>query len=270
MSNMLVGIEEVLVRLRDRGPLPTADIARLFGLNPVDARLLMLHAHVRGQVRRNDWGEWTITERGREAIAAIASQRAEDSRRMARGLEALRTLGRGMGWQRGAVLVACAASSAVVAAVAGAFAGTASQPTASSTYRYADQRVAGRNGPKHARSAKHSRRLVAISERRSVNRVVIASLHGHRFLRQGARTPLFEAYAARSSSIAGKASAARTGVRMEAVRSSGAKGRSSCTSAGRGRSSKSHCSSSTGSGSGSGAGAGKRAGAAGSSGAPAR
>ncbi len=67
--SVLVGIEEVLVRLKDRGPQSTNAVAQAFGLKPLDARILLLDAHLHGLVIRNDWGEWAISSRGREALA---------------------------------------------------------------------------------------------------------------------------------------------------------------------------------------------------------
>jgi hypothetical protein len=120
MSRMLVGLDEVLARLKDRGPLPIDAVAREFGLNPLDARILLLDAHLHGLVIRNDWGEWALSARGREAVLEgenelIAESQPVHDRRLwaARELASYRRRG-----SRRAVLVgACVAVCALVAAV---------------------------------------------------------------------------------------------------------------------------------------------------------
>ena len=109
---MLVGIEEVLVRLRDKGPQPTSAIAHDFGLNPLDARILLLDAHLHGLVVRNDWGEWAISARGRDALTTVVDEQLASHRRVhANGRPAQQS--GAQSWRRGprrAVLVSAAAA----------------------------------------------------------------------------------------------------------------------------------------------------------------
>lgn len=103
MTRMLVGLDEVLVRLKERGPLPTREIAHQFGLNSLDARILMLDAHLHGLVIRNDWDEWALSARGREAVNEREARPAPMDEAPA--------------WRRGPRRVALAAACAVVCAL---------------------------------------------------------------------------------------------------------------------------------------------------------
>ncbi len=128
MPRMLVGLEEVLARLRDQGPLPTSTISSEFKLNPLDARILMLHAHVSGLVVRNDWGEWAITDEGLEAIGFGTTQPSQDHPR-------IRKAGWRISWQRGALVAVCAAACLAVAVAVGGFGSSSSRPTEPSRSR---------------------------------------------------------------------------------------------------------------------------------------
>lgn len=128
MTGMLVGLDEVLAKLGEHGPLSTAEIAGEFGLNPLDARILMLHAHVHSLVRRTDWGEWAITAHGREAVAVSAGERVLSAPRE------LAHRGRGggwhYGWQGAMVVAACVIACAVIAGVPGRFGASAGRTAA--------------------------------------------------------------------------------------------------------------------------------------------
>jgi hypothetical protein len=156
MTSILVGLEDVLATLDGGAPLSTTQIAREFGLNPLDARILMLHAHVHGLVRRTDCGEWAITHEGRAAVSVSSGELPPPGRRLGtpvrtgtrglrRPLAGLRLSGLGWlhGWQGGMVVVACVVACAVVAGIPGRFGGSAVQSVASAPYQQAGASVSG-------------------------------------------------------------------------------------------------------------------------------
>ena len=69
MSNRLVAIDDVLRVLAEAGPLSDERLSRELGLQRLEARLIVLHAHWHGLVRTTDSGEWAITERGLEELS---------------------------------------------------------------------------------------------------------------------------------------------------------------------------------------------------------
>lgn len=164
---MLVGLEEVLIKLRDKGPQPTHDIAYQFELNALDARMLMLHAHVSGLVNRNDWGEWAITERGRESISPGATAEAHR-------LGPRRPWWR-PGWQAGAILATGAAACALVAGLAGGIGSSTGAQTAASSYAQTRSAVGGHRH-KRVHAGRHKGQVTLTLERRYDRRVLISKV----------------------------------------------------------------------------------------------
>ncbi len=193
MSRMLIGLEEVLAKLKDGGPLPTSAIAREFGLNSLDARALMLQAHLHGLVASNDWGEWRITERGREALATST----------------VRPLGHRA--RRGALVAASMLVCAVVVAAALSFGNAARRPTGASPYR----QVAGLEvGHHHA--ARHGTYAAVTSGHRLERGVVSrgeARLPAEASSLPKSRRPILEAQR-RQGIAAGSVGATEAGVRL--------------------------------------------------------
>jgi hypothetical protein len=68
MSDRLVELDEILVVVRDRGPVSSRAVARTLKLLELDARLALLRAGVLGLTRRDDRGQWSLTTRGRESL----------------------------------------------------------------------------------------------------------------------------------------------------------------------------------------------------------
>jgi hypothetical protein len=68
MSDRLVGLDEILVVVRDRGPLSSHAVARTLQLYELDARLALLRAAGLGLTRRDERGDWSLTTRGRESL----------------------------------------------------------------------------------------------------------------------------------------------------------------------------------------------------------
>jgi hypothetical protein len=68
-SHRLVAVEDVLRLLDEAEPLSSDAIARRLELGRLEARMVLLQAHWHGLVHASRRGEWTISERGRQALA---------------------------------------------------------------------------------------------------------------------------------------------------------------------------------------------------------
>jgi hypothetical protein len=68
MSNRLIEQDEILVVVRDRGPLSSRAVARTLKLYELDARFALLRAAVLGLTQKDERGEWSLTRRGRESL----------------------------------------------------------------------------------------------------------------------------------------------------------------------------------------------------------
>jgi hypothetical protein len=228
---MFVGLEEVLARLKDRGPLSTSAIAREFGLNALDARILLLDAHLHGLVIRNDWEEWALSSRGREALLGsendlLAARGAAYDRRSRIARELSSSWHRGPR-RRAALVGVCVAACGLIAAVPiglDSFAAGTAQPAAQT------QVAALPAGQRHVlgRTVRHSH-TVAVSER-YFERDVRAERELRTQTRSASRyTAPTLAFRARASSGTGNVAPASQSLEMATNRSFRNKGREGCS-----------------------------------------
>lgn len=222
--SVLVGIREVLVRLRDRGPQPTSAIAHEFGLNPLDARILLLDAHLHGLVIRNDWGEWAISQRGREAISTGTDESLDAPR------PAPVTRQRSELWRRVPRRTVLVGASAVVcglgAGVAIGFVNSASGPPQAPANERAEAFVPGHRVARHVRHG--SRSTISFVRHFYAQGGIRREFHmrSRPLSRVTAPLVIFEARVGRGTA---KATAAQTTVRMALGRKVPGKGSLSCT-----------------------------------------
>ena len=69
MPTRLVSVQDALRVLREAGPMSSDALARELSLRRLEARMILLHAHWHGLVQASRGGEWSISERGQEALA---------------------------------------------------------------------------------------------------------------------------------------------------------------------------------------------------------
>jgi hypothetical protein len=224
---VLVGIKEVLVRLRERGPQSTTAIAEEFDLNPLDARILLLDAHLHGLVIRNDWGEWAISQRGREAISVGARHSIDSSRPIS-----VRARRRADFWRRapsravlvGASAVMCGLGAGVAIGFMNSGGGAAGAPANEQAGAFAP-------GHRFGRHVRHGSHGSISSGRRFYTQVGIGRelhLRSRPLARVSAPVVI---YGPRTGHGVATAAAAQTTVRMALGREALGSGTSPCTAA---------------------------------------